>query len=587
MRRFPFALFFGVLLAVAQNTPPPAAAPDSAQKNARVEGTIFSLNGEVVRKATVRLQGGAFQPGQLPVNYSESTDSGGKFSFEEIAPGRYTLSAEKAGFVTARYGARSNSAAGTQLNLAAGTELKDLIIKMTPQGVIAGKVLDQDGDPVVSAQVQVMRYSYVRSRKQLQPTGGANTNDLGEYRIINLAPGHYYINATERRIFTQAQERPGRPGLVQEGSVTTFYPNAVDATNAAPIEVAAGGEMRGIDIRLIQAKVYTVSGKAVVASGAPPQAIVSFTRKDNNGNLSAFVNGGTQLRPDGSFEFHNVIPGPYVLQFLQSIGPNTGQQTNLTGRVEVNVSDANIDGLVLPLGPGPEVTGTVRLEDGDITTLLKPAQSAAGRPVTGNPGVPQPGRLAFNLIVAEGGPGGASTAQVKEDGTFQFNGLGANKYQLNAGGLPQGTYLKSVRFAGQDVTRALIDLAPGGGGTLDLVLSSKAADTAGSVQNEKGESQAGVTVTMWPKVPDASASGGVRVSRTDQNGSFRFASLAPGDYYMAAWEDLDPGLVQSPDFLNLFVSEASQVRLTESGHESRDLKLVPNDKILAEIAKLP
>jgi hypothetical protein len=586
MRWFPFALFLSPFLSVAQNTP--AAAPGSSQKSARVEGTIFSLNGEVVRKATVRLQGGAIQPGQLPVNYSESTDSGGKFSFEEIPPGRYTLSAEKAGFVTARYGARSNSSAGTQLNLAAGTELKDLTIKMTPQGVIAGRILDQDGDPVVSSQVQVMRYSYVRGRKQLQPTGAATTNDLGEYRIINLAPGHYYINASERRIFTQAQERPGHPGRTQEGSITTYYPNGADAGSAAPVEVVAGGEMRGIDIRLIQAKVYTVSGKAVVASGPPPQAIISFIRKEDNGNLPAFLNGGTsQLRPDGSFEFHNITPGPYVLQFLQAVGPNNGQPQNLTGRVEVTVGDANIEGLVLPLGPGPEITGTVRVEDGDIATLLKPAQNAATRNVAGTLGIAQPGRLAFSLIAAEGGPGGSSTAQVKEDGTFQFNALGANKYQLNAGGLPQGTYLKSVRFAGQDVTRALIDTTSGTGGSLELILSSKAGDLAGSVQSEKGESQAGATVALWPKLPDASVTGGIRLNRTDQNGSFRFPSLAPGDYYIAAWEELDPGLAQSADFLNLFKGEASEVRLAENGHESRDVKLVPSDKVLAEIAKLP
>ena len=77
--------------------------------------------------------------------------------------------------------------------------MKSLSIIMTPQGVIAGKVLDQDGDPVAMVQVQVMRYSYARGRKQLQPTGTASTNDLGEYRVGNLAPGRYYISANDRR----------------------------------------------------------------------------------------------------------------------------------------------------------------------------------------------------------------------------------------------------------------------------------------------------------------------------------------------------------------------------------------------------
>ena len=267
MRWFPLALLFGASLAAAQNTPSPAT-PDAEQKKIRVEGTILSLNGEAVRKATVRLQGAAGQPGQPPTSYSETTDNAGKFVFEDVAPGRYTLSAEKAGFVTARYGARSNTSPGTQLNLTAGMEMKDLAIKMTPQGVIAGKVVDQDGDPVISVQVQAMRSAYAGGRKQLQPTGGATTNDLGEYRLINLAPGRYYISATDRRRTVQpfAQERPGRAGTVQEGNITTYYPNGADLSSAVGVDVAAGAEMRGMDIRLLQAKVYTVRGKTADAS---------------------------------------------------------------------------------------------------------------------------------------------------------------------------------------------------------------------------------------------------------------------------------------------------------------------------------
>jgi hypothetical protein len=93
-------------------------------------------------------------------------------------------------------------------------------------------------------------------------------------------------------------------------------------------------------------------------------------------------------------------------------------------------------------------------------------------------------------------------------------------------------------------------------------------------------------VTLWPKTPDATPNGGVRVTLTDQNGGFQFKGLAPGDYYVAAWEDAEPGLVQSADFLNHFTSEASAVTLPESGHENRDVKVVPADKVAAEIAKL-
>lgn len=589
MRWFQLAVLFGASFAAAQNTPSTAAPANSGQESSRVEGTILSLKGDLVRKATVRLQGVGGQLGQPPISYSETTDSGGNFVFDDVAPGRYMLSAEKPGFVTTRYGARSNTSSGTQLALTAGMEMKDLAIKMTPQGVIAGKVLDPDGDPVVSVQVQAMRYTYARGQKQLVPTGGASTNDLGEYRLINLAPGRYYVSATDRRP-TQfgTQERPGRAGAVEEENITTYYPNGADPSSAIAVDVAAGGEMRGMDIHLLQAKVFTIRGKAVDSSGVPASAVVSLTRKDGGDSLAVLNGGGvSQLRPDGTFEFRNIVPGTYVLLLAQVIAVNGNRPADVTGRVEVTVGDANIDELVLPLVPRPEITGTVTLEDGDIATLLKPAQNTPGGAVAGNAVVRMPGRMALNLTATENVGSSVRPAEVSGDGTFRFSGLGTTKYALSVISLPQGTYLKSARFGGQGVLHAPIDVTSGTGGTLDLVLSSKAATVTGSVQDEKGEALAGVIVTLWSKTPDASLTGGAHLGVTDQSGAFKFQSLAPGDYYVAAWEDLESGLAQSADFLSHFTSEASAITLAEGGQESRDLKPVPADQVAAEIAKLP
>jgi hypothetical protein len=230
----------------------------------------------------------------------------------------------------------------------------------------------------------------------------------------------------------------------------------------------------------------------------------------------------------------------------------------------------------------------VSLEGGDIVALLKPAQNAPAAASAGNLPVPFPPRFMLSLNDTAGGVSASTpNAQVKDDGTFRFNAVGTSKYLLAAVILPQGTYLKSARFGGQDVTHAPIDTTSGSGGTLDLVLSSKAADVAGSVQNDKGEALAGVIVTMWPKTPDGTPTGGARQASTDQNGGYKFQGLAPGDYYVAAWEELEPGLATSADFLANFSGNGTAVKLAEGGHESRDIKPVPSDKIAVEMAKLP
>jgi protocatechuate 3,4-dioxygenase beta subunit len=579
MRWFPQILLLSASIAVAQNPP-----PDADQKKIRIAGAVFTVSGEPLHKTIVRLQRGVFQPGQQPVSYSESTSDDGTFAFEDVVPGRYTLTAAKVGFLTASYGARSNTSPGTQLNLTAGMELKDLVLKMTPQGVIIGKVVDQDGDPVAYAQIQAMHSAYVFGRKRLQISGNASTNDLGEYRIANLAPGRYYVTA---------RDEPYQPERARgsEAYVTTYYPNGADAANAVPVDIAAGGEIRGMNIRLLRAKVYTIRGRAVDESGASTATILSVERKEDGGILSLVPEGSSvaQVRPDGSFEVGSILPGTYVIQVGQPITPQGQPPAKVTGRVEVTVGDGNVDGLVLPIGPCPEITGTITVEDGDITAVLKSAGNTAYPPAVIEAMSGIAGPVAFALARSEIGSVTFSTpmAQIKEDGTFRFSSVGASKYLLVPLSLPQGMYVKSASFGGQDVMHEPIDTTSGKGGTLDLVLSSKAGDVAGSVLNEKGEAQPGMVVSLWPKTSDGSPTGGAQTAFTDQGGGFRFSGLAPGEYYVAAWEDLDPGLAQSADFLGHFTSEASAVKLSEGGQWSADLKPVPSGKILVEMAKLP
>jgi len=174
-----------------------AGTPATEQKKIRLEGRALSTAGEAVRKATIRLVGIGNQ-GSPAFRYAETTDIDGKFLFEDVAPGRYMLTAEKAGFVPGRYGARSTTSPGTQLAVSAGQEMKDLVFLLTPQGVITGRVTDEDGDPVRGVQVTILRTGYNRGRRLFLPSGGTNTDDQGNFRAGSLAPGRYYLSATDR-----------------------------------------------------------------------------------------------------------------------------------------------------------------------------------------------------------------------------------------------------------------------------------------------------------------------------------------------------------------------------------------------------
>ncbi len=613
--------------AQAPQAPQNPADPQAAEKKKiRLEGQVLSKSGDTVRRATVRLQP-APQGGQVIVmgqqtGYSETADASGKFVFEDVAPGRYTLIAEKTGFVAQRYGARGDSSPGTPLNLTEGQELKDLLFRLTPQGVIAGRVTDMDGEPVANVQIKVLRYSYQGGKRQLTQGGGPGpgggirmgpgsspaTDDQGNFRVSNLSPGRYFVSADPFSGGFMMQERAGRAAAPQAANVVTYYPNALDVQGAVPIDLSAGGELRGVDIKMRRERVYSIRGKVVdAATGAPiSNAMVFVQPPESAGPSLAGMPNTTRPGPDGTFEIRNLLPGTHVVRgtsggaiqiasggavMVFRTAAGSDDSTNRVGRLEVTVTDANATDAILALSAGADVPGSVRLEGSELKEWIKPSSSQPQQgpgggmpPILGMPG----GVPSIRLSTSEGLSVNVPSAQFKEDGTFLLRGVAPGKYYVTVGGLPQGGYVKSIRVGGRDASRAPIDLTSGAGESIDIVVSTKAAEVSGTVRSSEG-ALGGVTVTLWPKIADLSSpTGGVRTAATDQNGAFKITAVVPGDYYLAAWEDLpDNGLAQNGDFLAQFTSAGSSIKVGEGGRDTSEAKLIPRDRIFEAVGKLP
>ena len=125
----------GLLFFQQAAAPPPR--PSVAGK------VVNSLNGEAVRGATVILRSHDETDG---ISYADETDADGRFSMEDVQPGEYSISARRQGFAFEPPGAVG--APPPNLKVEQGGQKQDLVIKLTPLGVIAGRVLDSDGDPV-------------------------------------------------------------------------------------------------------------------------------------------------------------------------------------------------------------------------------------------------------------------------------------------------------------------------------------------------------------------------------------------------------------------------------------------------------
>ena len=123
---------------------------------------------------------------------------------------------------------------------------------------------------------------------------------------------------------------------------------------------------------------------------------------------------------------------------------------------------------------------------------------------------------------------------------------------------------------------------------MTITLSNKPALIDGFVRNLNGEAVRGIAVALWPKdVNGGDPTGGIRRVVTDQNSSYRFTALPPGQYYVAAFPGVEQGLLESHDFVSRFNAEAARVELSEGARVKLDAPILSGDRIAEEAAKLP
>ena len=125
-------------------------APLETSGSGRIEGvTLHAITGEPVRRVNLTLNFSAREP----VTRTAASDADGRFSFDGLAPGVYMLRAERTGFVWQSYTGTPGSSSAPPLRLTQGQVIRDIVLKLVPQGVIVGKVLDDEGEPVSRAVV--------------------------------------------------------------------------------------------------------------------------------------------------------------------------------------------------------------------------------------------------------------------------------------------------------------------------------------------------------------------------------------------------------------------------------------------------
>ena len=177
---------------------PERSSPSGRQKSdeCSIVGMVVKLAGsEPLTKARVHLQSMEDRTRSI----STVTNAGGRFELKGIDAGRYRLTVSRVGFVTQEYGQKKSDGPGAVLSLRPSQELKDLHFRLIPSSVIAGRILDEDGEPLPSVNVTAAREVYSDGKRALAMGATVETNDLGEYRLFGLSPGRYFVSAVYPR----------------------------------------------------------------------------------------------------------------------------------------------------------------------------------------------------------------------------------------------------------------------------------------------------------------------------------------------------------------------------------------------------
>jgi len=531
------ALFAGTLS--AQQTTQPSSKPESCS----IEGQVTNaLTGEPLKKVAIDLWhvGNAQEQ-----RYGTTTTAGGRFVMQDIEPGQYRLSAQKRGYAGAEYGTRGGGQSGTILSLDPGQHLGNVVLRMSPQAVITGHALDDDGEPLPNVAVFLLRYDFSHGKRQLQQWDEASTNDLGEYRMFGLSPGQYYLSATasEFRGFPQGYDS-GR------GYVPTYYPATSDPAGAKAIELHPGTVLRGMDITLLRTRTVRVRGHVMdTASKQPARNVgVSMERRGDSQHIYFYGNLHSQVDAQGNFEIKGVTPGAY---FLEAFSQVNGKQYRAQQALDVRESD--IENIVLELNPPGELKGRLRIEGRSGADLAETQI----------------------WLEEEQASMGAAPGRLHPDGTFTITEVQPARYQLSFFRLPDGYFCKSARIGDQDVLESGLDLTQGIGGSLEITLSGNGGQVEGVVLNASDQPESGATVVLVPDEPRRGQSRLYKDVTTDQYGRFTIKGIAAGGYKLFAWEEIEEGAYESPDFIKTFDALGEPRTIREGSRESAQLKLIP------------
>ena len=435
------------------------------------------------------------------------TAEDGRFLFH-IPAGKYSLGAEKRGFLTTSY--KGHEQFSTAIVTGAGYDTESLVIHLAPNPVLKGKVIDEAGEPVRNATVMVLRESRESGISQIQPVLQLKTDDQGTYEATPLADGTYFVSVQAKPWYAvhgrTSQGAEGMPPAIVDSSLDvaypiTYYGDTAEADEATPIPIRGGDKVEA-DIHM--GPVPSLHLIVHVADNGTHGYSMPMIQRQSFDGMERIDTGQVNGIGPGVFEITGVPAGHYTVR--QFGDPRI--QVNEPTEVELSPTNSEID----MASGNPTSTVTAKIQ------------------VVGESKVPVPLRVAIRNSKGRV----AAVRPVSAEGEATFNNISAGQYNFTAGS-PNRPY--SVRIASTSGITAgrKLDVSPGSSVEVTLSLVGGEVTVEGLAQ-KSGKPFSGAMVVLVPQDPDLKREF-FRRDQSDMDGTFSLPQVFPGAYTVIAIED--------------------------------------------------
>jgi hypothetical protein len=549
------------------------------------------------------------------VKYAK-TESDGRFVFSDLKEGKYRLAAVRGGgtYYPAEFGQRDVSQRGLSFPVAAGQTIRDVRIEMIPTGAIAGRVFDEDGQPMGHVLVLALSLQFQAGERRAYIERQAITDEHGLYRLYWLGPGKYYVaavyeNPQRRTIDMAPTSPPGRTvaryratspvvmrqvspdgGVSEEAYGVVYYGGTVGQNAAAIVDVVPGKTYGAADISMGAGKmrVHHIRGVVINGDNGQPAGGVQVLAVPRQWKPNALVLAGNS-NSDGVFDLAGAFPDQYVLTastgsgvaqdiFGQVMNPGGGSQI---GYVPVDMADSDVNVRIVT-GGGISFAGRVEIE-GAPPSDNNPELAMMSIGLTRDPdliGMPN----AFMSPPTPPTPAGTpppprpANGRVTGNGTFTLL-VAPGEFRMSVNGIPKNTYVKSIRIGGDDILRSGLHVPPSGDTRLQILLGADGGSVSGSVTDEMPRAIPNAIVALVPDSYDLRGHPDFyRNTATDSAGNFQFTAVPPGGYKLFAWEWAQQDSWLNADFIHMYEEQGMAVQVKPLVKEDKVQLQVITDK---------